>query len=238
MKLSMPGPPPESAEDTIRSVQPERARVAEDLAYFRKWLELRAWSDAPPPENIRQGSLLLRRLLLDRELVRAWQGAGFEREPQIVAVDLPATVAAQGPGRPEFALAGSVRYTGVNGEGVPVWKPGESRSRPLVRAYPLSQYLESPSIFLGRATIARREVVKYVAHGHGATPAGSAKGRKQEQEFAGYMARLEAKANAYRSGAMHLELFSIGQALAQTPDVHKLLEALGAGESSVADPSR
>lgn len=116
-----------------------KARVAEDLLYFRKWLELRGWSDAPPSEDIRKGSLLLRRLLLDRELVSAWQNVGFEREPQIVAVDLPATMAAQGAGRPEFALAGSVRYTGRNAEGAPVCKPGISRPRSHVRAYSLSQ---------------------------------------------------------------------------------------------------
>jgi len=46
------------------------------------------------------------------------------------------------------------------------------------------------------------------------------------------MAKLEAKANAYRGNALQLELFSIGQALAQSPDVRKLLEALGAGGSS------
>ena len=193
----------------------EKARMAEDLTYFRKWLELRAWSDAPPPEEIRRGSLLLRRLLLDRELMRAWQSAGFEKEPRIVAVDLPATVAAQGPGRPEFALAGSARSTAPEAEGVLLWK--SSRPGPPLCVYPLSHYLESASIFLGRATISRREVVKYLAQVNGATPAASIKGRRQEQEFAGHMARLEAKANTYRPGALHLELFSIGQTLAQAP---------------------
>lgn len=205
--------------------------LAEDLGYFQKWLELRARSDAPPMEEISHGSLLLRRLFLDRELVRAWQSKGFGKEPLIVAVDLEATVAARGPGRPEFALAGSARYTGLNVEGAPVWKPGESRSQPLLHPYPLSQYLESPSLFLGRTTITRREVVKYVAHLNGASPPGSSKGRRQEQEFAGYMARLEAKANAYRPGALHLELFSIGQTLAQTPDARKLAEALSASSA-------
>jgi len=214
------------------------AGFLEDLTYFRKWLELRGWKDAPPEEEIRHGSLLLRRLLLDRELVRAWQAAGFAKEPQIVAVDLAATVAAQGPGTPEFALAGSARYTGVSSEGVPLWKPGETASKSRFRVYPLSQYLESASVFLGRIAIGRREVIKYVAHLHGAPAAASAKGRKQEQEFLSHMGRLEAKANSYRPDALLLELFSIGQTIAQTPDVATLAQAIqGAGISPLQSPA-
>jgi hypothetical protein len=200
--------------------------MAEHLAYFRKWLELRAWTDAPPPDEIRQGSVLLRRLLLDRELVRAWQSAGFDKEPQIVAVDLAATVAAQGPGVPEFALAGSTRSTEPNVEGIAALQTGRLRPRSLVRAYSLSEYLESPSIFLGRTTVARREVIKYLAHATGAPAATSSKGRKKEQEFAAHMERIEAKANSYRSNVLQLELFSIGQSLAQAPDTGRLSEAL------------
>jgi hypothetical protein len=205
----------------------EKRSVAEGLAYLRKWLELRAWTDAPPPDDIRQGSVLLRRLLLDRDLVRAWHSAGFEGEPEIVAVDLAATVAAQGPGTPEFALAGSARNTGEDRAGIAVRKSGTPAAGPVLRVYSLSQYLESPSIVLGRTTIARREVIKYLALANGASEAASVKGRKKEQEFAAYMQRLETKANGYRAHALQLELYSIGQAVAQTPDVRKLLESAG-----------
>jgi len=203
---------------------PEKAAVAADLAYLRKWLAPRSWRDAPPQDEIRLGSLVLRRLLLEREIVGVWHAVGFPGEPDIVAVDLLATVAAQGPGAPEFALAGSARLSGSEFQGVPV---GKAAPKTPIRVWPLSKYLESPSILLGRTAITRREVIKYVAHLNGAPEAPSAKGRKQEQEFATRMARLEARANTYRPSAFQLELYSIGQTLAQTPDAVKLAEALG-----------
>jgi len=206
----------------------ERAATARDLIYFRKWLDLRAWTDAPPAEEIRHGSLLLRRLLLDRELVRAWQAAGFPKEPRVIAVDLAATIAAQGPGTPEFALAGSARNTAATAEGVPVRKETANRPGSLVRTWALSQYLESPSIFLGQVGIKRREVVKYVAMLNGAGEAASAKGRRQEQEFAAGMDRLEKRANAFRPNTFQIELFSIGQTVGQTPDTLALIDALSA----------
>jgi len=205
----------------------DQAAVADSLDYLGKWLEFRSWTEAPPAEEVRNGSRQLRHLLLERALVRAWQSAGFNKEPQIVAVDLAATVAAQGPGTPEFALAGSTRHTQPTVESIAA--PKIPRARSFVRAYALSEYLESPSIFLGRTTVARREVVKYLAHLNGAPAAASTKGRKKEDEFAAHMTRIEARANGYRAHAFELELFSIGQSLAQTPDTGRLLEALGRG---------
>ena len=200
----------------------EKTELLDDLAFLRKfhYFYLRNWRDDPPLEEVRRGSVMLRRWLADRELVRAWRAAGFPGEPHIAAIDLEAVVAARGVGVPDFALAGAARMKSDVAAAV--------APAPAFRLYSLSEYLESPSIFLRGTTISRREIVKYMAH------LADAKPRKQDRAMAERMGRLEAGANAYRQDAFPLELISIGQTLTQAPDVEKLARACGGSQAGIA----
>ncbi len=204
----------------------EKAAVAEDLLFLRKYLDLylRNWRDDPPLDEVRRGSVILRRLLADRELVRAWQAAGFAKEPQIAALDLEAAVRAHGSAIPEFALAGAARYTGMDADAAAALGKSQSGAPrpPAFRTYTFSDYLESPSIYLGKTVITRREIIRYMAYKSGDS-------QRAARQLAERFGRLEAKANGYRQDAFMLELISIGQTLAQTPDVVKLMQALRSG---------
>lgn len=194
----------------------EKASLPDDMAFLRKfhYFYLRDWREDPPLDEVRRGSVMLRRWLVDRDLVRAWQAAGFTGEPRIAAIDLEAVVAARGGGRPDFALAGAAQ---------PKSDVAGAASAPAFRLYSLSEYLESPSMFLRGVTIVRREIVKFMAHLADPQP------RRQDRAMAERLGRLEVRANAYRQDAFLLELISIGQTVTQTPDVEKLVQACGAG---------
>jgi hypothetical protein len=190
------------------------AALLDDLAFLRKFhfFHLRNWRDDPPLEEVRRGSVMLRRWLADRELVGAWRRAGFEGEPRIAAIDLAAAVAARGAGVPDFALAGAATYNR------PATGVAAAAPSPAFRLYPLGEYLESPSIYLRGKAVSRREIVCYTAQ--------QVEARAQDRGTAERLCRLEARANAYRADAFMLELISIGQTLTQTPDVEKLAERL------------
>ena len=208
----------------------EKAALVDDLAFLRKYhfLYLRNWRDNPPLEEVRRGSVILCRLLVDRDLVRAWQAAGFSGEPLIAAIDLAAVVAARGGGVPEFALAGAAAYNRPGSDAADAVGGSKAAAAPglAFRHYSLSQYLESPSVFLRGTVISRRDIVRYMAHLAAEPRDDAAKIRKQDRDMAERMGRLDGRANAYRQDAFLLELISIGQTLTQTPDVEKLVQTL------------
>ena len=57
--------------------------VAADIEHLRN-----AWSTAPNQHELRRSSSVLRRLLVEGELGRAWRAAGFKGEPRVKAPDL------------------------------------------------------------------------------------------------------------------------------------------------------
>jgi hypothetical protein len=212
----------------------ELAAVAEGLACLGKWhyLYLRDWKNDPPTEEIRRGGAALRRLLIDQELVRAWQAAGFEGQPKIIATNLVALIkACNSPTPPEFALAGAGRYNAAAIAGIATAasvaaKPASGGPGLIFRTYSFQEYLASAGIIMGRTAIARRDVVKYMAYSRGdADPAGPNPG-KQDQELFERMSRLEARVEAFRKDGMLLEFISIGQTLTQSPDVEKLIRQI------------
>ena len=86
--------------------------VGNDLAFLRD-----EWDHQVDDHSLRRSSVILRRLLVDNELQRAWKAAGFEREPQIVASTLEGILKLIPLEKLGFASAGGAKYRGGEARG-------------------------------------------------------------------------------------------------------------------------
>ncbi|MER3423875.1 MAG: hypothetical protein C4293_12225 [Nitrospiraceae bacterium] len=87
--------------------------VADDLRSLK-----REWTESIDDGSLRRGSTVLRQLLVQNELQRAWKAAGFEREPQIKSSSLAPILNRFPKEKIVFAAAGGARYKGAELRGV------------------------------------------------------------------------------------------------------------------------
>ncbi|UOF21412.1 hypothetical protein [Pseudomonas syringae] len=201
--------------------------VAEDLEY------LSTWSGVMPDAEIRRGSAILRRLLVEDAYSHAWRAVGFARQPSLFAVDLKMFVG-NDLGKVVLALAGGATYRGfeyallmINKGTDPVGgePPADVRegAHPFEQSYDLTRYMNSPSGVVNGDTFTRRDVIKYIANVKGGVHL-SPKERKQEAKLIARMEKIEKKfilqaAEGFPgSDALLIELVAIGQSLGLSPD--------------------
>src|SRR5258705_2918623 len=91
--------------------------VTADLAYL-----LEEWDEQIDDDSLRRNSSVLRRLLVDNELQRAWKAAGFVKEPHIVTSTLTHTVGRLSHDLIAFASAGGAKFNGMEMRGVFIGK--------------------------------------------------------------------------------------------------------------------
>ncbi|WP_148896788.1 hypothetical protein [Geothermobacter ehrlichii] len=158
--------------------------VAQDIEYFAN-----DWNENATEASIRRGSPILRRLLVERILGKAWRAVGKEKEPIIVGVNLDLMVGSYDRNNLEIALAGGAAHAGIYAAGYMLTK-GTTHLRPPERKngsidhimkyeFPLNQYLESTCAIVAGATINRRELIKYVANVKGGVHLGLGSKAKQ-----------------------------------------------------------
>ena len=142
--------------------------VAEDLEYLASWS-----GDIADPE-IRRGTAVLRRLLVEDAYGAAWRAVGKTRQPTLIAVDVDLMVGAHG-NRMEIALAGGADFRGVRTAAMALHKGSSPLGTvpppairpdgyPFERVFSLSEYLKSTSGIVGGRPFNRREVIKYFAN--------------------------------------------------------------------------
>ena len=201
--------------------------VAEDLGY------LSTWSGEMPNAEIRRGSAILRRLLVEGTYSHAWRAVGFAQQPSLFAVDLEMCVG-DDLGKVVLALAGGARYKGFEyallmlnkgTEAVGGEQPADVRegAHPFEQSYDLTRYLSSASGVVNGDIFTRRDVIKYIANVKGGVHL-SPKERKQEAKLIARMEKIEKKfilqplEGFPASDALLIELVAIGQALGSSPD--------------------
>lgn len=203
--------------------------VAEDLEHLHtEW-----WTDPPDPV-VRRGSVILRRLLAEGVLQRAWKHFGLSGEPTIIAPNLEAIL---GPDRASIrvAIAGGAHAGGVfsaalvlNRGGIPHTNPNMPDNA-LEHPFKLSAFTESASVYIDGYVIKRREVVKYFAHFQGGAHLHlSSRIRKRDKELVQRIKRLEGRVNAFSKDGLYYELLSIGQSVGRAPDLQRLVETIRA----------
>jgi len=196
--------------------------IIEDIEYLRDH-----WSEGATDPELRRGSAVLRRLVVEKYLGHAWRAMGHDKDPKIVCTDLDYGFSGIDLSEIECALAGGALSNGIYSACMCINKGGtapDMKEGFLERELGLSNYDSSTCAIVQGKTITRSELIKYMANVKGGVHLGSSRARKKEQDVIKKVARLEGRFNAFNSDGLFFETLSIGQSLAKSPDVIQLVK--------------
>ncbi len=207
--------------------------VLEDLDFLR----LR-WDHEVDDVSLRQSSSLLRRLLVEGDLQRAWKKVGFDREPIVPHPTLSSLFSVIPCEQLAFAAAGGARYKGVEMQTAfeirgPV---SEDERRRLASAgnpieeLGLQSFVEGSCMVVRGLAVKRRQLIKYVANKLGG--AHFDKKRGSSADDLAFRRLDEILADRYKladKSAVYFQLLATGQALASAPDIEKLCAEIASG---------
>lgn len=200
--------------------------VAEDLEYLGT-----NWRDGASDPDLRRGSALLRRLLIDGGngiLFDLWHRLGFDGHPVVVAPSLSPQVRSAG-NMVILAAAGGATVNGMSVAGVlQSTGPIEEEFSPVGSQLPLLEFLAATSLIVSGEPVTRRELVKYFAHYLGGVHM-SPKVMKKEQDMVRRIRRIETivmQSYILNKDLLHFELLSIGQAVGSAGDFKRLSDEI------------
>ena len=195
--------------------------VAEDLEYLAQW------GSQISNAEIRRGTAILRRLLVEDTYGAAWRAIGQSKQPSLLAVDLSQLLGDKAH-QVVYALAGGALFRGVHmaclvlnkgsqaiGDAPP--NPIRENGYPFERLFTISEYLPSLSGIVEGRSFNRREVIKYIANVKGGIHL-SAKARKAEKDLISRLGKIEKKLMIHNSDGLLVEAVAIGQALGNSSD--------------------
>jgi hypothetical protein len=198
--------------------------VAEDLEYIASWNPNTGVGD------VRRGSAVLRRLLIEGVYSRAWRYCGKSGEPKLDAIDLGPIV--DSPEMPwiEIAVAGDTDYRsppvtiiimeeGLNSDG----SKRKSSAQPIKREFGLMKFVQSPAGINKGKVFTRSDVIKYIANVKGGVHL-SGKQRQKEKDLIKRMSKVEGRVTAAKTDGLLIELVAIAQAVGRSPDAQELIE--------------
>lgn len=201
--------------------------IAEDLELLKN-----SWTHQYPEPDIRRGSAILRRLLVDNEYMHAWKQVGFERQPTLNAVDLSSLIEGIPESQIIVSLAMGAHYRDAYWAGICLTSNNmriknhdskfNSQSYPGERTYYLSEYLSSSSGIANSKHITRKDIIKYVANVLGGVHINS-KQRKQEAKLVARVEKFHKKIQLQKSDGLLIELTAIAQAIGQSADCSRLI---------------
>ena len=206
----------------------ELRTVAEDLEYLRK-----SWGEGITDAEIRRGSAVLRRLVVEATYGNAWRSAGFAKQPSVVSVNLEGLLAGQDLENVQFALAGGGRHGGfvVGGMSVHQGETIESlkaktnyESLPMEHQFSLTEFAESICAVVEGELIKRRELVQYFANTKGGVHLGVK--RERERELVERICQLEGKVNHTERDGLYFELQSMAQNIGKSKDTLLFIETV------------
>ena len=202
--------------------------VAEDLKY------LATWRGDIKDQEIRRGSAVLRRLLVEDAHGNAWRSLGRTKQPSLIAVDLDMMLGNDW-NLMEIALAGGADFRGVqmaamvihkvNGPlGNPPPEPVREDGYPFERVFTLSDFLDSTSEVVHGRRFKRREVIKYIANVKGGDHL-SSQARKQERKLIDRLGKAEKRILVHNTDGLLVEAVAIGHSLGNSDDAKNFVAA-------------
>jgi hypothetical protein len=202
--------------------------IAEDLEYLRG-----GWSPDIPDPDIRRGSAVLRRLLVEFSYSKAWRAARFDKQPKVIAVDLKNVFGESNMGSVMFSLAWGAHFRGIlmaspckNRGSTPIGTPTPAiriAGYPGEKEFYITEYLESLSGIADGINVNRREIIKYVANVKGGVHL-SSKRRSAEKVLIKKMEKFENKITVHFTDGILVEIVSIAQAIGTSDDAQKLID--------------
>ncbi len=186
------------------------------------------WNASATDELLTRSLNSLRILLVDQQYCRAWQIAGFPKQPEI-----PATSGGQGEGivtsqagGGEFSNITLVQSTTMFNRAMSDEEVKERfaqfKAQSLAPLLPLSAYVKSTCIIHSGQRISRGELIKYVANKLGGTHIDQKDRPKDAAKFAALDNLMATWRLADKRGPYY-ELLSIGQAVGRSRDADRLL---------------
>ena len=181
--------------------------------------------------SLRRGSAILRRLLVDNDLQKAWKAAGRPRQPLILATTLEPILAAVPQGKIALAAAGGALYQGMAlmgmlevGYVMPVAEMESIRAKGILRQQlPLDRYVGSTTMIVHGTSVSRRVLIKYVANKLGGAHFDP---RRQSDAESKAFRLLDYVGETYQlagKNAVYFELLAIGQALVMSTSIRAWL---------------
>ncbi|MFJ3260146.1 hypothetical protein ACIPK7_07840 [Pseudomonas sp. NPDC086581] len=203
--------------------------VAEDLEYLSQW--------GPEISNaeIRRGSAVLRRLLVENAYGNAWRAIGEPAQPTAIAVDLSALLG-NDKDKVIYALAGGANFRGIysacsilNKGSTPVGNnpppPIRENGYPFDRKFTITELLSSLSGVVDGKEFNRREVIKYIANIKGGVHL-TTKERKTEEKLISRLGKIEKKILHHNTDGLLVELVAIAQAIGNSEDAKNLIKRI------------
>jgi len=195
--------------------------VAEDLEYLSQW-----GADISNAE-IRRGTAILRRLLVEDAYGAAWRAIGEIKQPSLPAVDL-SLLLGNDANQVEYALAGGANFRGIQMACMMINKgskaiggsppePIREDGYPFERMFTLTEYLSSMSGVVHGRAFNRREVIKYLANVKGGVHL-SAQQRKAEEKLVARLGKIEKKLIVHTTDGLLVEAVACGQSLGNSAD--------------------
>lgn len=198
-------------------------QVASDLTYLDT-----DWHERVDDHTIRRSVPILRRLLYERDLVRAWKLCGLQGEPKLDVTDILPVIKGLEAKTIGLATAGGAKVGGVTTYGTMIYNGPMSeedldeRSKKSTRTtLNLSAAMQRACLVTGGLHINRDEIITYYANKWGGAHFDKS---RDGNDAAKHVAMDKAMATYHIGGkrAVIHEVLACGQALAKSPDVHLL----------------
>ncbi|MHC6648687.1 hypothetical protein ACYTPF_19090 [Alteromonas sp. HB246098] len=191
--------------------------VIDDLKFLEK-----TWLQSPSEGDVRRGSAILRRLLVEGILGQTWRALGFEREPKIFCQYIDLSNSPEIGDYASFIHSGGADNRGIICGGTLFFDlktdyPGDTNifRKELLG---LSTFLQQTCMLVRNKPIKKADIIKYMANTKGGVHLGSSKARTREKEL---IKKIEARAKHMVIADMeacHYCLLSIGQELLKSDD--------------------
>lgn len=202
--------------------------VVSDLIFLRK-----DWDEEVDDHSLRRSSPILRRLLVDNELQRAWKAAGFEKEPMIETSTLRPLLDEESLVNIEFASAGGAKYRGMELRGMThlnYSRSPEDIKKDSLRGVPMETlgliaFNKAPCVIVKGRIISRHVLIKYVSNKLGGAHHDIKRKATGEELLFSRLAKTQGIALAGKP-AVYFELLSIGQTLSKSSDIGRLISSV------------
>ena len=203
--------------------------TAEDLSYLR-----REWDQDVSDASLRRSSPILRRLLVDDLLQRAWRDLNLDRQPIVRAPSLEVKLRNFALRKITYAQAGGAKHREVVVTTVIEYGDYLSPEQALQafgsgpdapeRDFSLRRFVEGTCIVVKGTAISRHILVKYVANKLGGVHLDPSRDLNKEEELKfSLLDEVRAERVTADKPAIYFEYLSIGQALINSPDIDRFL---------------
>lgn len=201
--------------------------LSEDLTY----LSAECGKTVVEDEVLRRMSAILRRLLVEDHLGRAWRKVGFQRQPRILS---PVLHIEGDKKQVVFAQAAGADYQGVeirdvqmSRDSIPGYLAKQGRDKPVCRPLFLSEFLASTCIIVSGIEISRSDLISYFANTLGGIHLDRDREFRQQPSMKNKFEALDAHFRTGDTGGkecLYYEILSLTQTLAKSRDILKLLK--------------